>query len=52
MNGRLRLINLYVFLKGSLGFPGAAGVPGDKGRRVRTVATHKPFHMLTCLRQS
>lgn len=37
MNGRLRLINLYVCRQGSLGFPGAAGVPGEKGRRVRAV---------------
>lgn len=39
MNGRLRLINLYVCLQGSVGFHGAAGVPGEKGRRVRPVLT-------------
>lgn len=39
MNGRLRLINLYVCLQGSVGFPGAAGVPGEKGRRVRAMLT-------------
>lgn len=47
MNGRLRLINLYVSLQGSLGFPGVAGVPGEKGRRVRTVHTFNPYHILT-----
>lgn len=39
MNRRLSIINLYVCLQGSLGFPGVAGVPGEKGRRVRTVVT-------------
>lgn len=43
MNGRLRLINLYVCLQGSLGFPGAVGVPGEKGRRVRAVLTFEQF---------
>lgn len=49
MNGKLRLINLYVSLQGSLGFPGVAGVPGEKGRRVRTVQTFHPHHILTSL---
>lgn len=43
MNRRLRLINLYVCLQGSVGFPGAAGAPGDKGRRVRAMLTFEPL---------
>lgn len=35
INGELRLINLYLHLQGTLGFPGVAGMLGEKGRRVR-----------------
>ena len=49
INGGLRLINLCWCLQGSLGFPGVAGVLGEKGRRVRTVLTFQSTSIFSLL---